>query len=214
MPVVGHKHALLAVGLPGLALVPVTANGQDERRLHRGHAQQRKAEQVVRVRAVRIAVRVARAVVRDVVHKHIVHALLVHVPEGDVVRAAQAQVQALVHAQVLGAGVTRLGGGRQVARGDHHDAVPRRGQRLGQCAHHVTQPACLAEGRDLRRHKHNIHGLRLGLGGRCAGGCRLHGCCALLGRRRCAAASWRCWCCLGGRWHRSRSWCLGAGRWC
>jgi hypothetical protein len=76
-PTTSTHHSLLAVRLPCHALVPVATDGQDERRLHRRHAQQRKTEQVVGVRAVRIAIWVAAAMVGDVVHKYIVNALLV-----------------------------------------------------------------------------------------------------------------------------------------
>jgi len=45
--------------------------------------------------------------------------------------------------------------GRSPRRDDHH-AVPARGERDGQRAHHIAQAARLAPGRDLGRHKHDV----------------------------------------------------------
>jgi hypothetical protein len=82
VPVVRHKHHVVAVRAREPVRGRALAEIDHQRRLARGVRQQCEAELVIAVPALRVAVQLADALVRVVLDKHKVDAILhlVHVP--------------------------------------------------------------------------------------------------------------------------------------
>mmetsp|Transcript_47746 Transcript_47746/g.91293 ORF Transcript_47746/g.91293 Transcript_47746/m.91293 type:complete len:318 (-) Transcript_47746:267-1220(-) len=154
VPVVGHKHTLVSVGVP--------PELQLQGHLARHQREQGEAEEVVPVGAVLVAVGRALAAVARVAQEHKVHAFLVLMPQLHR-HFAPEQVHGDVLPSVGHLLVQFLGLGVQVHRGNHHGAMAALRERRWQRACHVAETASLGPGGNLRADEDDAQGIvRLG----------------------------------------------------